>query len=44
MIEYGIMFQNGEETAIFGYDFQDACRRFKINKNLVKIVYVEFID
>lgn len=34
----------GETTHIFGYDFRDACRRWKIDPKLWNILSTEYVD
>ena len=35
---------NGETTIIFGYDFDDACRRAELDPNLWHIDLQDYVD
>lgn len=44
MIEFEIVFPNGEIDFLFGYSFSDACRRSKRNLDGIICLSTEFID
>lgn len=45
MTEYGIYNNNtNEETIIYGYNFEDACRRANLNPQEWEVIYRVYVD
>lgn len=45
MYEYEIIYNGtNEHDFLYGYSFADACRRRNIDRNEVKVLFMDYID